>query len=430
MNILHIVSGNLNGGAFRGAYWLHKGLQKIGVDSIMLTNSRDTGNDDSIVSIRKNPKSKIVAEIRPRLDRLPLLFYRNRSKKIFSTAITGFDFTKTAEYRNADIIHLHWINAGFVNIKDLKQITKPIVWTLRDMWPMTGGCHYSIQCNNFKTGCGNCWQLSSKRSLDLSRFILKRKLKHLPYNMKLIGISNWMSSLAQSSILFKQHDIRTIYNNINCKEFFSIEKTTAREILGIKTDKKILLCGSTNISDFYKGFSKLADALQNLNKNRIMLLFFGSASNEFLTSLGYEYKSLGFLNDNISLRLAYSASDVFVAPSLMDAFGKTIAESMACGTPTVCFNATGPGEIVDHKINGYAATPFEPDDLAKGIKWVLEHPNYQALTQKARKKVLTNFDNSVIAKKYYDLYQELLNNATLTAAQSSSKPGNYGFVTL
>ena len=123
---------------------------------------------------------------------------------------------------------------------------------------------------------------------------------------------------------------------------------------------------------------------------------------------GFEYKSLGFLHDIVSLRLAYSASDVFVAPSLMDAFGKTLAESMSCGTPVVCFDATGPKDIVDNKVNGYLATPFDTTDLANGIEWVLNAPNYDELCQNAREKVVREFDSRVVANKYIRLYEEIL----------------------
>ena len=118
--------------------------------------------------------------------------------------------------------------------------------------------------------------------------------------------------------------------------------------------------------------------------------------------------NFGFLHDCVSLRLLYSAADVFVAPSLMDAFGKTLAESMACGTPVVCFNATGPKDIVDHQINGYKAIPFESSDLAKGIIWVLNSPDYTTLSQNAREKVLRCFDSKVVAEEYIKLYKSVL----------------------
>lgn len=409
MKVLHIVAGDLSGGAARGAYWLHSGLIELGIDSKVFTNSKITLGDDSVVTTMNSKKDKALNMMRNQLDNLVLFLYPKRKPIIFSTGVFGVDFTKTKEYKEADIIHLHWINGGFVNIKHLAKVNKPIVWTMRDMWPMTGGCHYSMECEKYTTGCGNCGQLQSNSSYDLSRFVLNRKNKYLPKTMKLVGISHWLSEKAKESELFKEFDVQTISNNIDTSEFFPIDKKVARDNLGIKTQKKIVLVGSTGLKDFYKGFVKFQEAVKGLDKNKYFLCFFGDLDKNVAAGLGFEYKSFGYLYDNISLRLAYSSADVFVAPSLMDAFGKTLAESMACGTPGVCFDATGPKDIVTHKVDGYKAKPFESKDLACGIEWVLNAPNYDELCTNAIEKVLREFDSVVVAGKYVELYEGILN---------------------
>ena len=408
MKILHIVAGDLNGGAARGAYWLHSGLKELNIDSKIFTNSKITLGDNSVVTINNSKKRKAINIIRGQLDNLFPLFYRKRKKIIFSSSFFGVDFTKTNEYKEADIVHLHWINGSFVNIKHLGKIEKSIVWTMRDMWPMTGGCHYAMECDKYKTGCGNCEQLNSHSSYDLSKFILNRKKKYLPKDMKIVGISHWLSDEAKKSELFKDYDVRTISNNIDSKEFFPVDKDIARKILGIKSSKKIILVGSTNLKDFYKGFDKYLEAIKQLDKEKYFLCFFGNVDKNVVSDLGFEYKSFGYLNDNISLRLVYSCANVFVAPSLMDAFGKTIAESMGCGTPVVCFDATSPKDIVTHKVDGYKAESFKSDDLSSGIEWILNNKNYEELCQKARNKVVGEFDSVVVAKKYIELYEEIL----------------------
>jgi glycosyltransferase involved in cell wall biosynthesis len=408
MKILHIVAGHLSGGAARGAYWLHSGLKELGVDSKIFTNSGITLDDDSVVSVANSKKSKAINMIRGQLDNIFPLFYKHRKKLIFSSGFFGVDFTKTNEYEDADIVHLHWINGGFVNIKHLGKIEKPIVWTIRDMWPMTGGCHYAMECDKYKAGCGNCEQLNSHSRYDLSKFILNRKKKYLPKDIKIVGISHWLSDEAKNSELFKDYDVRTISNNINSKEFFPVDKDIARKILGIQSSKKIILVGSTSLQDFYKGFSKYLEAIMQLDKEKYFLCFFGNVDKNVVSDLGFEYKCFGYLNDNVSLRLVYSCANVFVAPSLMDAFGKTIAESMGCGTPVVCFDATGPKDIVSHKVDGYKAESFKSDDLSSGIEWILNNKNYEELCQKARNKVVREFDSVVAAKKYIELYEEIL----------------------
>lgn len=411
MKILHIVAGNLGEGAARGAYWLHQGLCEQGIDSKIYTNSKTTLGDNRVISISKTKKGKVISMVRGQLDSLLTMFYPKRKRIIFSSGMFGFDFTKSKECQDADIIHLHWINDGFINIKHLETIDKPIVWTMRDMWPMTGGCHVAkaLDCENYKIGCGNCEQLNSNSSYDLSKIILNRKKKYLPKNMKMIGISHWLTEEAQQSELFKEFDVRTISNNVNTKEFFPVDKIIAKEILGIDTDKKIILTGSTTAKDFHKGFGKYLDAIETLDKEKYFLCFFGNLDKNIADSIGFEYKSFGYLYDNVSLRLVYSCANVFVSPSLMDAFGKTLAESMACATPVVCFDATGPKDIVTHKKDGYRAKPFDITDLANGMEWILNNENYDELGKNAREKVLREFDSTVVAKKYVELYKEVLN---------------------
>ena len=153
--------------------------------------------------------------------------------------------------------------------------------------------------------------------------------------------------------------------------YLSLSTRLLRSILGLPLDAKIVLIGSLKLTDFYKGLDLCIEALRLLSPHKIHLVTFGRAAKEAMASIPLPKTHLGFLADDISLRLAYCSADVFVAPSRMEAFGKTLAESLACGTPVVCFNATGPKDIVDHKVTGYKAHPFDPADLARGIKWFL-----------------------------------------------------------
>lgn len=413
MNVLHLVAGELSGGAAKGAYCLHIGLLREGVDSQMLTTSKKTDGTASIKSISKTEIEKIMTVLRSKLDCLPMRLYSKKEKTLFSSGFLGYDFTDTDEYKRADIIHLHWVNSGLVNVKHLRKIKKPIVWTMRDMWPMTGGCHYSMNCEKYVEGCNSCPQLGSTSRYDLSSYIASRKKKYIPKSAKIVGISKWISDQARKSDVFSGFDIRTISNNIDTKEFFRIDSNVAKSILGLSTNKKILLLGSQSVSDFYKGFSKALDTLNYLDADEYFVCFFGEVSHEIEKKITFEYKSLGFIHDIITLRLVYSVADVFIAPSIMEAFGKTIAEAMACGVPVVCFDATGPKDIVDHKENGYKATPFDVKDLAYGIEWVAKHSDWIGLSCNARNKSVSCFDNSVISKKYIELYKAALEDVMI-----------------
>ena len=408
LKVLHVVAGDLCGGAARGAYWLHRGLLENGVESKMIIQNND-GNDPTVKSIVNSKFQKLTVLLRIAIDRLPAEIYRNRERSIFSTGISGFDIRKCSEYQWADIIHLHWINNGMINVKLLKAIDKPIVWTMRDMWPMTGGCHYAMECKSYENGCGHCSKLKSHSKYDLSRYVLNRKKRYYPENLHLVAISNWLAECAKNSYLLNGYNIDIIPNAVDTNDFFPINKKIAREILGLPKDKKIVLAGATNINDKYKGFEKYKNSIKYLDK-KYLFLFFGIANTEELDGLDIDYKALGFLGDNTSLRVAYSAADVFVAPSIQEAFGKTIIEAMACDTPVVAFNATGPKDIIEHKQTGYLAKSFDSEDLARGLKWVLEdNERWDKLSQQSRKKVENEFSIKIIAKKYVKLYKKILN---------------------
>lgn len=410
MKVLHLVAGDLSGGAARGAYWLHRAQRKIGIESSILTNSRTTLNDQFVHSIASNSAKYFATRVLNKLIGVPILLYPHRKKRIFSMGLSGIDIKKTDQYKKSDIIHLHWIN-GLISIKDIGKIEKPIVWTLRDMWPLTGGCHYTMECEKYTTGCGQCPQLGSMSANDLSRYVMRKKQLRFPLNMTLVGISEWLSECAKASSAFSDQRITTISNNLDTDEFRAKSKADARRELGLESEKKYILLGAQNIKDFYKGFDLLISSLKQLNQGNYYLLVFGNADEAAISATGLPFRAFGFLRDNKSLATLYSAADVFIAPSRMEAFGKTLVESMACRTPVVCFDATGPKDIVEHKENGYKAKAFDPIDLASGIEWILnqEEAYYEELCSSAERRARNFFDSQVIARQYKKLYEEILN---------------------
>lgn len=407
LKVVHFVAGDLSGGAARGAHWLHIAQRKIGIDSKILTDGYQSGDDESIISLIKTPTQRFKHRLWSWFGNSPVYLYRQRKPWIFNTGFAGLDVTRHSAYQEADLIHLHWIN-GLVNMRTLKKFTKPIVWTIRDMWPLTGGCHYSMGCDRYEIGCGKCPQLGSQFQYDLTRIVLQAKRQSLPKKTVVVGISRWLSECAKESRAFEGFQVETIMNNVDTSKFEPVDKNVAREVLGLPRDKKIILAGSHSIHDFYKGFDLLVGALRVLGRDDYHLVKFGKDSGIAFNST--RCTNLGFLSDAIALRLAYSAADVFVGPSRIDAFGKTLAEAMACGTPVVCFDATGPKEVVEHKVTGFKAVAFEPASLAEGINWVLNQSDVgtRLISQSSRERVLRLFDSIVIAREYEALYERML----------------------
>lgn len=413
MKILLVNNSDIHGGAARAAYRLHRALLDSGVNSQMLVQSKSSDDYTVIDPGNQTKIQKGMNLLRPILDALPVKFYKNKTQTLFSSSWLPFggvvDYIKAID---PDVVHLHWICGGMIRIEDLKRINKPIVWSLHDNWAFTGGCHIMGECEKFKDNCGMCPRLGSHGYSDLSRWIYNRKLRTFCQiqNFTIVGVSRWISQCAKESSLLKDQKIVNLPNPIDIHRYFPIDKQIARNILKLPIERKLITFGSIfATSDINKGYKKLIEALNILpQKDNIELVFFGIMRPQDKPNLDYVVHYFGHLHDDVSLQLLYSASDVIVMPSLQEAFGQTASESMACGIPVVAFGTSGLLDIVDHKKNGYLAKPYISADLANGIHWVLNNPDYESLSQNAREKVLRCFDSKLVANLYIELYRSII----------------------
>jgi glycosyltransferase involved in cell wall biosynthesis len=404
---------DISGGAARAAYRLHTGLRHIGINSMMFVNKKITDDPSVIGPVLKWDKG--IALMRSTTDSLPLQFYRNRKSAIFSTAILPDNLSSRINSLNPDIIHLHWTAEGFLQIETLRKFRKPLVWTLHDMWAFTGGCHYDNGCGKYISECGACPQLSSKRQNDLSRFIWKRKNRAWRnLDITVVTPSRWLAERAGESSLFKNYRIVVIPNGLNTECFRPVDKQTARNILSLPGDKKLILFGAIDASvDKRKGFEYLASALQKL-KNHLLrekaeIVIFGTSEPGNPPDLVLKTHYMGKLHDEIALALLYSAADVFVLPSMQDNLPNTVMEAFACGTPVVAFNVGGIPEMIEHQVSGYLSEAMDPNSLAEGIQWVLENTGRSIqLGIAAREKAVLEYDLKAQAKRYADLYNEII----------------------
>ncbi|MEO1298491.1 MAG: glycosyltransferase family 4 protein [Cyanobacteria bacterium J06636_16] len=430
MKVLHINYSDIEGGAARGAYWMHKALKRAGVESSMLV-ARKRSSDPSVYSIKGFVDKSIYNLNAEFVDSLPLKFYAGVRVHSFSPAVTiPFVQNPFLSYINRldpDIINIHWAGHGLLSPEELKRLKKPIVWTLRDMWAFTGGCHYSGECDRYKSSCGKCPQLSSTRERDISRQVWNRKLDSWKsLNLTIAPISHWLAACAKESPLLNRFRIEVIHNALDTQKFKPINKRVAREILGLPLDKKLVLFGAISaVTDKRKGFAYVQAATRNLANrgfcDNTELVVFGSSEPDNPPELRLTTTYLGKLSDDVTLALTYSAADVTVVPSIQEAFGKTAIESLACGTPVVSFDSTGLKDIIDHKENGYRAACFSADDLANGIAWILANDNdhtKEKLAQNSRNKVEKSFSLEVQAARYGHLYQELLTEKPLLSPVS------------
>ena len=417
MRVVHITSVD-NGGAGRACIRLHKALLEAGVDSIIITQNKTT-DTPKVQQLAQTKLQKLVAKIRPFLSQLPLMAYPKRVKDIFSPNIPIFTpsnhlLISTINALKPDIVHLHWVENGFFSTKDLQSIQAPMLWSLHDANPYTGGGPAgAAACVGVGTRCKSCPLLQSALPFDLSFWTFKRKAKTYAKlkNLTINGLSRWIAQSAKDSALLGSKPIINLPNPIDTRIYRPIQKSLAREMLRIHTPKKMISFGAIGATSTpRKGFNELKVALQSLPqhlKSQCELLVFGSSEGEVLHDMPTHF--LGALHDDIALALLYSASDVFIMPSYVESFGQTALEALSCGTPVVAFDTSGLKDIITHKHNGYLAKCYDTNDLAKGMEWILsgESAMYENLSNNARSSAIKAFESSKVANAYITTYQKL-----------------------
>jgi glycosyltransferase involved in cell wall biosynthesis len=212
-----------------------------------------------------------------------------------------------------------------------------------------------------------------------------------------------------------------IANGLDIQRYKPIEKSFARNLLGLPQNKQLILFGAmSSTSDRRKGFHLLLPALKKLSQgqmgqDRLELVVFGASQPLEPPDFGFKTHYLGRLNDDISLALVYAAADIFVAPSTEDNLPNTVMEALACGIPCVAFKIGGMPDMIEHQQNGYLAHPYDIEDLAQGINWVLENTErYNQLCIQARQKVEQEFTLELQAEKYLELYSDILSKSNNT----------------
>ena len=405
MKVLHVGYSDTRGGAAIAMMRLHQSLIDINVDSKVLVAEK-ISNDSNVIGPSKSLEV-ILYEIKQILARQKKYIFKKNDNFSHSLNIFRSNIVKKINEINPDIVNLHWINNELMSIGQINEIKQPIVWTFVDMWPMCGGEHYT-ETRRYRDG----YLKSNKdvKGFDLNRWLWNKKKKNWEKKIKkVVCISEWLKEKAMESDLFGNSKVEKINCNLDLSLWKPVDKNEAKNILNLPSDKKIFLFVSTNgIEDKRKGFEFVDNALNNLSNSRndFQLLILGKANS--LNKKKYEYKVIDkLLNGNpIELRLIYSACDLILAPSTLEAFGQVALEGASCGTPTVAFNNTGILDIIEHKVNGYLSNYKDQEDFNEGINWILNNDDKNLLNN-CLKVTKEKFDSRLIANKYLDIYKSL-----------------------
>lgn len=411
IRVTHLSAVDDRGGAARAARRLHEALrQRSDVRSRMVVQRVMSPGEDVVGP--KRGLDAAAAAVRPYADRAPMPLYPRRTGTPFSNGAVPAWHLRRLRADPPDVVNLHWVGDGFVSIESVSRLPGRVLWTLHDMWPFTGGCHYAGGCRRFEASCGACPQLGSRRPRDLSRINLARRRRAWDrLEMTIVCPSRWLAREARASRVFARSRIEVIPYGLDLDRFRPVDPADARSTMGLPKDRRLVLFGAASaLSDARKGFPLLLEALRRLAAHgwgdRLELLVFGAAE-AAPAQLPLPARFLGELAEDHALARAYSAADVFVAPSIEDNLPNTVLEALACGTPVVGFDIGGMPDMVQPGVTGGLAASGDTDDLARAIAAVLDHPEPARLRTACRADAEDRYPAALQARRYAELYAEL-----------------------
>lgn len=416
MRILIINTSEKTGGPAIAASRLMESLKNNGIKAKMLVRDKQT-DQISVVSLKRS-----WLQVWKFMWERIVIWRANRFKKnhLFSVDIanTGTDITSLPEFQQADVIHLHWFNQGMLSLKDVRKILesgKPIVWTMHDMWPFTGICHYAKECTHYEQECHHCpFLYGGGKRKDLSTYTFRKKKElYQIAPITFIACSEWLKNKAMKSALLPADSVINIPNPINTNLFRPRNEKEARIKCKLPQNGKLILFGSVKIMAERKGAKYLIEACKLLAeknpewKETVGVVTFGNQSEHLQDLVPFKVYPLNYVKNEHQLVDIYNAVDLFVLPSLEENLPNMVMEAMACGVPCVGFNIGGIPEMIDHLHNGYVARSKSAEDFANGIQWILTEPEYDELSEQACRKAIANYSESIIAKKYTDIYNKI-----------------------
>ena len=427
-------TGASGGGAAVAAQRLHRGLLNQGIDSRLWhkpPRKRCEPKSDlehpTVRSIQLPGAMSLhdrLGAIRQKYEKKRAMRGRPRDLEIFSTPwARSKNFYDTTQLVG-DVLHLHWINnwIDWPSFFSSQPDDLPIVWTLHDMNPFTGGCHHADQCEAFHSHCGNCPQLALPRRgpNDLAARGFAEKLRaYSEKNLHIVTPSRWLQRHAENSRLLRAATIRTIHNGLDTRQFTARDKLQARQELGLPANKTIIGFGAASLKNPRKGASEFFQAMSLVrNQEEILCLGFGEHAAVPDQLRLPEIRTTGYLHTPDQLASVYSAADLFVMPSLGENMPQTVIESMSCATPVVAFRVGGIPEVVIPGQTGLLADLRDCGELAKQIQWMVDHPDQRRqMGRQARIKVESEFDLERQTATYVRLYENVVGSVATTSGR-------------
>ena len=437
MKVLFVNTNDSSGGAARAAMRIMHSVQQSGVEAQMFVKDKYSQSLDVIPLSTYAPSSNwlldilkwVIQKFKNRYHMFKWHPYKRTKQNVFMSDLRHTDIHGALQKLDYDIVHLHWINNRFLDIRELAKIHKPIVWTLHDSWPFCGVCHYFVDCERYQTHCGACPMLGSKKEQDLAYEIFEKKLEaYKDLDLHIVTPSHWLGECAKKSALLGRFPVHVIPNCLDTDlfrplltaEILTIAEYQQNEVVSRvlreatqekRIAKPLILFGAMNAAnDRRKGFASLLSALQILDSQdvKMRLVVFGANAQELpMKFQNIDVTFVGYIHDSSVLAALYNVANIMVVPSYSEVFGQTASEAMSCGIPVVAFRCTGIQDVVEEGC-GYLAEPYSSKDLAKGIKYCVENNTNNVLGEAARESVVRRFAVDVVSEQYKELYKSLV----------------------
>jgi glycosyltransferase involved in cell wall biosynthesis len=387
-------------------------MVEAGIDSTLRVAHK--GLDDPTVD-GPNGAAHLRVTIAQQLDHQAWRLQNTPNRSWRSPAIFGSLSAREINASDADVVNLHWVTDGFISVREIGRITKPVVWSLVDMWPFSGTEHYGADTADarWRSGYTRGNRPTDERGMDLDRNTWERKLRGWTRPMHIVASNNWMRDRVESSALFRDWPVSRIPHVIDCTTFAPVDTAVARNSLGLPQDRPLILfVSSAGIGDTRKGWDLLQAALprvQASHPDAIVVVAGPEAADDTDPGSSIPIIWLGQVHGDAALASLYSAVDVIAVPSREDNMPLVAMEAQTCGRPVVAFAIGGLPDIVVHHATGYLAQAFDTDDLATGLIEAIGDSGHDGhWSTAARDRALRTWSPSEVVARYEAVYAEVM----------------------
>jgi glycosyltransferase involved in cell wall biosynthesis len=374
MRVLICSYSDTEGGAARAAFKHFQALLAFGVDA-EFWSAKYRFNKNGIYD-KTSSISVIINFVKRQISRLIIRSFSTNNGKFKSLGLFSAISIRDINQSDFDVINLHWVCGELLSVGDIAKISKPIVWTLHDMWAFLGIEHYQgseiaeSPCQDGKDPYIN----GDSSRLEKWAWLRKIKLWHKP--IYLVLSSRWMLAKMQASSIVGEWESSIIPNAINLDFYREIEMEHARQKFNLPLDKKIVLFGAAGgLGDARKGGDLLLNSMKVIVSQvpDVCLVVFGGANNLPIDTPDNSFKiiNLGPITDENLLPPLYSTANVLVIPSREDNLPLIAVEAHACSCPIVAFDIAGLKDIVESGVTGFLTPPFDTEQLGYAISHIL-----------------------------------------------------------